>query len=240
MTTRLMCLGDSNTTGDYGVSYVGMLAQRLAGADVTVTGSGVNGEVSYGLVQRLDPVIDQQPTAITVLIGTNDAWGTLSDANARQVVKRCELPYAPSAPRFREHLASIVARLQSATDARIAVLSPPVLGQQLDSAAAHTGREFAEIVADTAREYGVTYLPLFERQCEQLRNSDADPVPLRTGEREWYSAVLQHVLLRRSYDRISERRGLLLTTDHVHQNSRGAGMIADLIEQFVKDGVTDH
>lgn len=63
MTTRLMCLGDSNTTGDYGgVSYVGgMLARRLAGADVTVTGSGVNGEVSYGLVQRLDPVIDQQP-----------------------------------------------------------------------------------------------------------------------------------------------------------------------------------
>ncbi len=25
-----------------------MLARRLAGADVTVTGSGVNGEVSYG------------------------------------------------------------------------------------------------------------------------------------------------------------------------------------------------
>lgn len=238
MTIQVLCIGDSNTRGDYGMSYVQMLQQRLPG-DVAVTGSGVNGEVSYGLLQRLDPIIDQRPTVITVLIGTNDLWGALSEANARLLIKRCQLPYPPSAQRYREHLQAIVERLHAATDARIAVLSPPVLGQELDSAAVCGGRDFAELASATAEQCGVDYLPLFEHQHEYLRHNDAAPVPLPSGERSWYSSMLQHLLLRRPFDRISERRGLLLTTDHVHQNSRGAAIIADLVEQYVGSELTD-
>jgi lysophospholipase L1-like esterase len=40
-------------------------------------------------------------------------------------------------------------------------------------------------------------------------------------------------MLRRSFDGISRRRGLQLTTDLIHQNTSGAAMIADLIEQFL-------
>lgn len=239
MSVAVMCIGDSNTRGEYGVGYAGMLTQRLRDDDVTVTADGVNGEVSYGLLQRLDPIIEQRPTVVTVLIGTNDVWGTLSDANARLLIKRCDLPYAPSAQHFREHLDAIVGRLQAETDARIAVLSPPVLGQELDSPAVRTGREFAEITAEVARRRNVDYLPLFEHQCDHLRLNDAVQVPLPSGERAWYSAMVQHLLLRRSWDRIGERRGLLLTTDHVHQNSRGATIIADLVEAYVRTGITD-
>ncbi len=239
MTVQVLCIGDSNTRGEYGVGYAGMVAQRLRDDDVTVTADGVNGEVSYGLLQRLDPIIEQRPAVITVLIGTNDVWGTLSDANARLLVKRCQLPYVPSAPSFREHLDSIVARLRTETDARIAVLSPPVLGQDLDSEAVRTGRQFAEIAAEIAQQHDVDYLPLFEQQYDHLRSNGATPVPLPSGERAWYSAMAQHLLLRRSWDRIGERRGLLLTTDHVHQNSRGATIIADLVEGYVRNGIRD-
>ena len=157
----------------------------------------------------------------------------MSDDNARTLIRRNRLPYPPSAQHFQHHLQSILARLRTATDARIAVLSPPVLGQELDSAAVRRGRRFAEIVAETAAQYGVDHLPLFAYQYEELQCSDALQLPLPAGLRERYSSVLQHVLLRRSYDRISERRGLLLTTDHVHQNTHGASMIADLVERFV-------
>jgi hypothetical protein len=34
-------------------------------------------------------------------------------------------------------------------------------------------------------------------------------------------------------DSISRGRGLRLTTDLIHQNTRGATMIADLIEEFL-------
>jgi hypothetical protein len=47
------------------------------------------------------------------------------------------------------------------------------------------------------------------------------------------TAATQHFVLRRSFDSISGRRGLQLTTDFMHQNTRGAAMIADLIEQFL-------
>ena len=113
-----------------------MLAERMKGNDITVTGAGVNGDCSYNLLQRLDQIIAQRSDAVTVLIGSNDAWSTLSDANARKIVKRKNLPAAPTLSQYRENLAAIVARLRAKTDAQIALVSLPVLGQDLDSPAA--------------------------------------------------------------------------------------------------------
>jgi hypothetical protein len=41
-------------------------------------------------------------------------------------------------------------------------------------------------------------------------------------------------VLRRSFDSISRGRGLQLTTDLIHQNTRGATMITDLIDAFLQ------
>jgi hypothetical protein len=43
--------------------------------------------------------------------------------------------------------------------------------------------------------------------------------------------VLQRFVLRRSLDEISRRRDLVLTTDHIHQNHRGADTIAEVIDE---------
>jgi lysophospholipase L1-like esterase len=40
-----------------------------------------------------------------------------------------------------------------------------------------------------------------------------------------------------SWDEVSRRNGLLLTTDTLHLNSVGAGMIADLVEGWLLRGV---
>lgn len=42
--------------------------------------------------------------------------------------------------------------------------------------------------------------------------------------------LVQHAVLRRNLDTISRRRNLVLTTDHIHQNSRGANLIAEVID----------
>jgi hypothetical protein len=47
-------------------------------------------------------------------------------------------------------------------------------------------------------------------------------------------AILRHLLLRQSFDEISEKNGLLLTTEEVHMNSRGGTIIADQIEMFLQ------
>jgi lysophospholipase L1-like esterase len=234
MPTRIVCVGDSNTRGQYGVSYVRMLAERLRGHNVTVTGAGVNGDCSYNLLQRLDPIIAQRPDAVTVLIGSNDAWSTLSEANARTIMKRKKLPVPPTLSHYRENLAAIVARLGAETEARIALVSLPVLGQDLGSPAAQASTEFSQAVKATAAEQGLAYLPLHERQCEFLRTSGAVMLAFPDGMAERSTSVLQHFLLRRSYDSIARHRRLALTADFIHQNSRGATIIADLIEDFVR------
>jgi lysophospholipase L1-like esterase len=234
MPGRIVCAGDSNTRGQLAVSYVQMLTERLTGHGITVTGDGVNGDCSFNLLHRLDPIIARRPDAVTVLIGSNDAWSTLSDANARNIVKRKNLPRPPTLSQFRENLAAIVARLDAETDAQIALVSLPVLGQDLDSPAARASGEFSDVVKTTAAEHGMPYLPLHERQCEYLASVRATALPFPDGMAERYTSALQHILLRRSYDSIARRRGLALTTDFIHQNSRGATIIAELIEDFVR------
>jgi lysophospholipase L1-like esterase len=235
MPRRIVCAGDSNTRGQYGASYVQLLAERLRGHDVTVTGAGVNGDCSYNLLQRLDGISALRPDAVTVLIGSNDAWSTLSAANSDKIVTRKNLPFAPTLSGYRENLAAIVARLGSETGARVALISLPVLGQDINSPAARASADFSEVVKATAAEYRLAYLPLHERQREYLGSSGAKVLPFPYGLTERYTSVLQHFLLRRSYDLIARRRKLALTTDFIHQNSRGATIIADLIDAFVRE-----
>ncbi|MBT2510656.1 hypothetical protein J7I98_33400 [Streptomyces sp. ISL-98] len=50
---------------------------------------------------------------------------------------------------------------------------------------------------------------------------------------------MQHFMLGRSFDSIARRRGPELTTDFIHQNSRGAAMIADVTEDFLRAGMAE-
>jgi hypothetical protein len=45
---------------------------------------------------------------------------------------------------------------------------------------------------------------------------------------------MQHYLLRRSWDDISRRRGLLLLTDNVHINDTAAELVAQTVQPFVE------
>ncbi|MDG9728539.1 SGNH/GDSL hydrolase family protein, partial [Streptomyces sp. DH41] len=45
--------------------------------------------------------------------------------------------------------------------------------------------------------------------------------------------LVRRALLRHSLDTISRRRGLVLTTDHIHQNSRGAALVAEVIDTWL-------
>ncbi|HEY0618909.1 MAG TPA: hypothetical protein VGD15_15010, partial [Kribbella sp.] len=172
---------------------------------------------------------------VTVLLGTNDANGALSETNVRMMTKMKKLPVRPTITWYRENLNAIIERLVKETDARIALLSPPVLGQELGSDPVRQAAEYSRIVQDVAAVHEVAYLPLYERQLEHLRAVDRQPgIAFLDGKRLSSRAAMQHFLLGRSFDAISKRRGLELTTDFIHQNTRGAAMIAAVIEDFLR------
>ncbi|MFF2233775.1 SGNH/GDSL hydrolase family protein [Streptomyces anulatus] len=231
MTLRVACLGDSLTRAQFSVDYLGLLERRHPPGDVRLDRFGVNGDFAHNLLQRLDAVVTNPPDVITVLIGTNDARASLADYPVDQVMKRKQLPERPSAGWFQQCLGAVVARLRAETDATIGLLSLPVLGQQLDGAAARASQSYSRMVAEVAATDEVVYLPLHERQTEELRRADPPPVPYREVTPAAVVGVLvQHAVLRRSLDTIARRRGLVLTTDHIHQNSRGAALVAEVID----------
>jgi hypothetical protein len=90
---------------------------------------------------------------------------------------------------------------------------------------------YSRLIAEVADAHELVYLPLYERKVEQIRQAGARPIAYREASHPVFNGtVLQRFVLRRSLDAISRRRGLFLTTDHVHQTSRGADTVAEVIE----------
>lgn len=231
MTTRIACLGDSLTRALISADYLDVLERRHPPGDLRLARFGANGDFAHNLLRSLDAVIANPPDVITVLIGTNDARASLAGYRVDKAMKRKRLPERPSAGWFQQCLGAVVERLRAETDATIGLLSLPVLGQRLDGPAAQASQRYSRMIAEVATANEVTYLPLHERQIDELRQADPPPIPYReVTPAAGLGVFVQHAVLRRGLDTISRRRNLVLTTDHIHQNSRGAALIAEVID----------
>ncbi|MDM4718911.1 hypothetical protein QTQ03_04600 [Micromonospora sp. WMMA1363] len=144
-------------------------------------------------------------------------------------VRRKRLPERPTIAWYHECLKAVVRRLTTETGARIGLLSLPLVGQP-GSLQAQATADYSDVVRQTAADFGVNYLPPHERQVEHL--TARRQAEYRDDPGFVYSAIAQHMVLGRPWDDIARRRRLELTTDHIHQNSRGAEQIADAVGDF--------
>jgi lysophospholipase L1-like esterase len=231
---RVVCLGDSITRGQLSADYVTMLSNRDSLAPSVFTNAGVNGDLTENVLRRLDTVINLQPDLVTVLIGSNDANASMSEKNSRRAARMNKLTARPAIEGFGDNVAAIVDRLAAESSARIGLFSLPVLGEDISSESVRRSRRFSEVLKQIAENRGIAYLPLNERQMAYLTEGGFSPgTHYRDGVGLLAGGAFQHFVLRRPLDEISRRRGLELTTDLLHQNTRGAAMIADLVEEFV-------
>lgn len=136
MRTHIACLGDSLTRAQFSIDYLDLLKRRHTPGAVQLARFGANGDFAYNLSRHLDAVVADPPEVITVLIGTNDARASLAGHPIERAMKSKQLPQRPSAGWSQQCLGAVVERLRTQTDATIGLLSLPVLGQQLDGAAA--------------------------------------------------------------------------------------------------------
>ncbi|MEV8637556.1 GDSL-type esterase/lipase family protein [Streptosporangium sp. NPDC051023] len=235
--TRVVCFGDSITRGQVSADYVKMLRSRAEGRPFTFANVGVNGDLAYNALQRLDSVIERRPDVVTVLLGTNDANASLTEKNVRMMTRMKKLPVRPTIDWYEENLTTIVSRLTRETTASVGLLSLPVLGEELGSESVLRSARYSAVVKRIAETHGVTYLPLNERQTAHLKEGGHRPgIRFQDGRPLSARAAMQHFMLGRSFDAISRSRGLELTTDMIHQNTRGATMIAELVGDFLGIG----
>lgn len=231
---KVVCLGDSITRGMVSANYVEMLQRRLGGS-FRFYNAGVNGDHSINLLRRLHRVIAEQPDFVVILVGTNDinADVTPSFYWIGRFVKR--VFRRSTVESYHDNLLEIVRSLKAKTSAQIALASPPLVGEDLDSTQNQRAREYSLVLSQIAAAEGVAYLPVHEKQeafirdCGGSHGGEYTHSLLRSAE-----LIFCHLILRESYASISRRRGYCLVTDGIHLNERGAEIIADEIETFLQ------
>jgi lysophospholipase L1-like esterase len=199
---------------------------------------GVNGDLAWNGLERLDRVFADQPDFVTILIGTNDVNATMSERNLLRYKAFNHLPTEPTLTWYECNLGTIVQRLKQETHARLALLSLAVIGEDLEHEANRKIVLYNDAIRRVAREENVSYLPLHERMVAYLREHEGERAHLpprleyRDGLHNTGNALALHAI-GLSWDEVSRRNGLLVSTDGLHLNSVGAGMIADLIEAWL-------
>ena len=231
----LVLLGDSITHGRIGVNYADIVAGQLEDRDLEIINAGINSELAWNALQRLNEVIDCEPDIVTVLIGTNDANATMSKDIMRGYIRNMKLPREPSSEWYRRSLISIVEGLKAKTTARIALLSIPTIGETTSDPAFMRSSEYSAVVKKVAEETDVTYLPLHEEMAEYLHKTHGNvKYTYEKYKIGIIKAIISRYLFRRSWDDIARSSGFTLHVDYLHLNTAGARMVADLISDFIQ------
>jgi len=234
----VVCLGASMVRGQVSYNFVNLLDQRMTNDGFQFINAGVAGDQAYNVLMRLDSVIDYQPDFVIILVGTNDVTATLSPTLARISRLTRRFPQPPSAKFYQYNMLRIIKTLKEKTSAKIALISLPVLGEDLESIPNQRIKEYNALLKEIADGEQVSYLPVYELQEEYLgKVQQGSGRPYESGGMLSIKALVRHYLLRQSFDEISRKHHFLLVTDGIHMNSRGATFIADEIESFLRSHV---
>jgi lysophospholipase L1-like esterase len=232
------CFGASLTSGTVSFNYLDLLSARPELKDFQFINHGVNGDLAWNGLQRLDKVVQDDPDFVTIMIGTNDVNATLSQRNWLRYKSFNHLPTHPTIEWYEQNMREIVTRLKKATAAKLALLSLSPIGEDLNHEAAKKVEQYNKVLRRLAHDEEIDYLPLHEEMIAYLFAHEGDRASLppmlayRDGLHNTANALGLHST-GLTWDEVSERNGLLLLTDTLHLNSKGANIVADLIEGWL-------
>lgn len=231
---RLLLVGDSITHGSVSYNFADELARRL-GKDVQVINGGINSNLTINVLRRMPDLVACNPDLVAILIGTNDVNSTLHPKFLERYRKTMEIEGTPDENEYQRNLLKIVESFQSLNSKpKIAVLSLPVIGEDLNSPANQRVREYSKIIGKISQKTNTTYLPLNETQRDYLEDKSTADSQCDRPHLRMEISVAKHYLLGMDYDSISKSNGFYLVTDCLHLNETAGKMVADLIQGFVE------
>ena len=211
----VVAAGASMTQGTLGRDWVGDLREKPEFRGYEFINAGDNGNTSADLRGRVDSdIVACDPDTVTLLIGTNDV--------------RDGVPLEE----YRDNLSAIIDRIKDKTSARIALMSLPPLGEDLDSEINHKLRDYNAAIKETATRATVDYVPVNERFTDHLQGQGHRPTydfSFTTA----YLAATKYYLFGYSWDEVARGNGLELFVDHIHLSDRGGAIVTNLAAQWL-------
>lgn len=227
------CLGSRTTAAKGTYKWIDELAKRPQNSRFRFVNFGVGGDLSFDLAGRLGPVLRTAPERVIVLASVFPRYRRFT-----RVWKR--LAQEPSPIHFKANLELIIQRLQQQTDVTIALSSLAPIGESLRSNDAVQSRlnqlvaDYNGIIGDVSRSSGTHYIPFFERFRDQLdRTPTAKPFTQFSFAAFYRDYLFREIVLRRSFDEISQKNGWEFHIDGIHLNTRGGRILTDVVQQFL-------
>src|ERR1700677_2548700 len=164
----VVCFGASLTAGTVSCNYLDLLSARPALSGFRFVNHGVNSDLAWNGLQRLDAALVERPDFFTILIGTNDVNATLSERNRIRYLQFNHLPTEPTLEWYEETMTTVVRRVREETGARVALLSLAVIGEDLEHEANRQLERYNEAIRRVAAAEKADYLPLNETMIAYL------------------------------------------------------------------------
>ncbi|MFJ8530259.1 SGNH/GDSL hydrolase family protein [Bacillus sp. NPDC094106] len=215
--------GDSLTEGRPGVSFYNILSGQFP--NDTLYNLGKPGETVISLTNRISNQKQNDVFDISFLwIGVNDIYAKLLKVKAN--------PIASNQKEFQERYKILLEKILKQSK-RVIVVSPTIIGENINNEWNKKIYKFRTVISALSQQYeNVVYLNLYKEFSSILKNYDTSEYittnPLRVM---WEALFLKN---QEKIDRISQKRGLYLTLDGVHLNSKGAKLVADHYAKIIR------
>ena len=198
----LVCLGDSITEAREG--YVKVMEHLIHAGyperNVRVVNSGIGGHKAPDMLARLQrDVIAHRPDVVTINVGINDVWHGFRDWEPARDYPEGDGPNGVPVAVYEATVGRIVDTLRETTNAAIVLVTPTVIGEDVDNPDNRANARLAHYVAAMQR-------------IAAARHTHLAPA---------HADFVQAIRAGRSAD-----PGFQLTTDGVHMNAVGNHVMA--------------
>ena len=238
---KILFIGDSLVKGTVGVNWVKWLASKNPGWEIE--NAGKNGETLTQITARLKKKLgSDRYDMIFFEAGINDLLLPAFRSKSyffRQAEKytACRAQACENAEVFEQTYREAVQTIKNSSQATIILSTLGCLNENLEYHLNKKRCAFNDIIRDVAIETGCGLVDagaLFDGYLRRCRTKD---YLLESFLNTWCFDKFQCTVLG-SPDYLSKKRGLHLTIDGVHLNTRGANIFRDETERQIKSVIS--
>ncbi|WP_304236519.1 GDSL-type esterase/lipase family protein [Jiulongibacter sediminis] len=235
---KMLCLGDSNTHGNMSYDWVGQLRKELP--DLTILNGGRNADLTFTLLKRLEDNLKCNPDLVTLLIGTNDANARLNNQNEKRYreLGKITSEEKPDFENFKKNYISIIDKIQTETKAKIALISLPLITEDLNHPGNSITEEYSRFIQETANQKNLDFLDFRTRQKQFLHEHSETRWTYKNYRLMMDFATLLRNVFRLDWDQISRAAGTETTPDFIHLNDTSGREIARLVSEWSRKYMT--
>jgi lysophospholipase L1-like esterase len=226
-----VAFGDSLTQGNMSANWVAKLAN--ARPNLQVFNAGMNADLTYTLLNRIDDLLACQPQYISLWVGCNDVNATMAPARMQRYYALGKITQDADHEGFVKNYRELIEVLIANTTAKIAIVSIAPITEDWQHPANQKGDIYNETVKQLAAEYNLDYIPFRETLRNNMPQSNGQLSDYELGFPVIRRSCLKHYFLGKSWNEIATERKCMYLTDNIHLNDTAADIVLQQMLSFL-------